>query len=304
MDGRDGGANVVEVSPMPPTRTNPVDLLPPDVVYPPQVDVQPKPVVWRREWPRFGTWDWIVTGTGASAALASAIIAPVGRRVSGGILFDEDVRDTLRLQDPQARYTARDVSDVILSLEATWPFFVDALIITWWFRGSPDAAAQMALVDAEALAVVTGLQGLTNTIATRERPYGRLCGTGELPDETADCQGSVRYRSFFSGHAAFAFMGAGLVCSHHVKLGLFRGVGDTLACITAYTGAAATATLRVMADMHYASDVLLGAAVGTTVGLVVPWLHYREVNVANESKQLGTLRLVPVGIGLGVSGTF
>lgn len=299
-----GAARVIESSPVPPTRTNPVDILPPDTVYPPQVSVQPKPVVWRREWPRFGLWDWIVTGTGAAAALASAIIAPPGKNVSGGFLFDEDVRDAIRLRDPQARYTARDVSDVILSLEATWPFFVDSLIITWWFRGSPDAAAQMALVDAEALAVVTGIQGITNTIASRERPYGRTCGSSEQPEDTVGCEGSVRYRSFFSGHAAFAFMGAGLVCVHHLKHGLFQGGGDTAACIVAYTGAAATATLRVMGDMHYATDVLTGSAIGTAVGLIVPWLHYREVNVANETRTAVNVRLVPVGVGLGIGGTF
>lgn len=289
---------------MPPVRTNPVDVLPPDVVYPPQVSVQPKPVEWRREWPRFSTVDWFVTGSGAALALATAIIAPRRQHVHGAALFDEEVRGALRLRDPQARFTARDISDVILSLEATWPFFVDSLIITWWFRGSPDAAAQMALVDMEALAVVTGLQGVTNTIAGRERPYGRECGGAQLPDQTVDCEGSVRFRSFFSGHAAFAFMGAGLICSHHVKLGLFRGGGDTLACVVAYTGAAATATLRVMGDMHYATDILTGSVVGTAVGLVVPWLHYREVNVANEVRHGVTVRVVPVGAGLGLGGTF
>ncbi|MCA1481835.1 hypothetical protein, partial [Bradyrhizobium sp. NBAIM08] len=119
---------------MPPTAKNPVDLLPPDIIYPPNVGVQPKPIVWRREWPRFSTADWVVTGAGAAIAVASAIVAPKPNRTYGPALFDDDVRNALRLRDPQARFTARDVSDVLLSLEATWPFFVDAIITTWWFR--------------------------------------------------------------------------------------------------------------------------------------------------------------------------
>jgi len=301
---------------MPPIEKNPVDILPPDVIYPPEVSMQPKPVVWRREWPRFSVADWIVTGAGAAIALTAAIAAPQPRHVYGGWLFDEDVRDALRLRDPQARFTARDLSDVVLSLEATWPFFVDALITTWWFRGSPDAAAQMALVDGQALAIVTGIQGATNTIASRERPYGRTCGTTSQPEQTIECEGNVRHRSFFSGHSAFSFMSAGLICTHHVQHGLLRGAGDTIACITAYTGAAATATLRVMGDMHYATDVLIGAAVGTTVGIAVPLLHYRNVNVANEYRQghgdppaprrgAGVeMTVIPVGAGLGLGGTF
>ena len=306
------GDRTVEFSPMPPIQKNPVDVLPPDVVYPPNVSVKPKPVEWRREWPRFSTTDWVITGAGAVLALAAAIIPPVNKKRLGGWLFDDDVRDAIRLTNPQARFTARDVSDVILSLEATWPFFVDAVVTTWWFRGSPDAAAQMALVDAQALAIITGIQGITNTIASRERPYGQTCGTAEQPEQTNECEGNVRHRSFFSGHAAFAFMSAGLVCVHHIKHGLYRGAGDTVACIVAYTGAAATATLRVMGDMHYATDVLTGAAVGTAVGLAVPLWHYRKANIANDSAPHGArkrgptevdMTVVPVGLGLGVAGT-
>lgn len=267
-----------------------------------------RPVVWRAEWPRFGAADWIVTGAGAATAIATAIIPPQSKHVYGGALFDDSVRDALRLKSPQARFNARDASDVILSLEATWPFFVDALVTTWWFRDSRDAAAQMALVDAQALSIVTAIQGATNTFASRERPYGRMCGTPDQPEQTVECDGNVRYRSFFSGHAAFAFMSAGLICTHHLQHGLFGGAADSVACVVGYAGAAATATLRVMGDMHYATDVLTGAAVGTIVGIAVPLFHYRNANVVSEPKtgQARTIdvSLIPVGAGLGLGGTF
>jgi len=326
---------VVESSPMPPIEKNPIDILPRDVLYPPNVEIQPKPILWRREWPRFSTADWIITGAGAALALAAAIAPPQSKHVYGGVLFDDDVRSFLRLKNPQARFNARDASDVLLSLEATWPFFVDAVITTWWFRGSPDAAAQMALVDGQALAIVTAVQGATNTIASRERPYGQVCGSSEQPDQTVECEGNVRHRSFFSGHAAFTFMSAGLICTHHLQHRFLRGAGDELACAIAYGGAAATATLRVMGDMHYATDVLTGAMVGGLIGVAVPLFHYRRANVENqvepaepeparpgEPRGAGAGRakarregrrpvtpgvdmtLIPVGAGLGVGGTF
>jgi membrane-associated phospholipid phosphatase len=216
-------------------------------------------VKWDPEWARFSTADWIITGTGAAITLASAIVPPLKKHsLGGGILFDDSARKTLRLPTSEGRYVARDASDVILSLEATWPFFVDALITTWWYHGSPDAAAQMALVDGEALAIVTAVQGATNTIVSRERPYGPSCGSPYLPNQTNDCEGNVHYRSFFSGHTAFTFMAASLLCVHHMKLDLPGGIGDELSCVTAYAGAAATGTLRVVGDMHYVSDVMVG----------------------------------------------
>jgi membrane-associated phospholipid phosphatase len=291
-------------APPPNLRKNPIDVLPSDVIYPPLGDRPTRPILWNPEWPRFGTADWIITGTGVAIALAAAIVPPQSKHAIGGVLFDDDARRRLRMPTSEGRYVARDASDVILSLEATWPFFVDALITTWWYRGSPDAAAQLALVDGEALAIVTAVQGATNTIVSRERPYGQVCGTPEQPDSTVDCEGNVRYRSFFSGHSAFSFMSAGLICVHHQKLDLLRGAGDTVACVTAYAGAAATATLRVMGDMHYVSDVAVGATVGTLVGLAVPLLHYRRVNLAPNDKAKLDWTLIPVGAGLGVGGTF
>ena len=291
-------------APAPNLSKNPIDVLPSDVIYPPLGDRPAKRVVWNPEWPRFGTADWIITGAGAAIALGAAILPPQKKHAIGGILFDDEARKALRMPSSEGRYVARDASDVILSLEATWPLFVDALITTWWYRGSPDAAAQMALIDGQALAIVTALQGATNTTASRERPYGQICGTPEQPESTIDCEGNVRYRSFFSGHSAFTFMSAGLVCVHHQKLDLWGGAGDDIACVTAYAGAAATATLRVMGDMHYVSDVAVGAGVGTLVGLAVPLLHYRRVNLAPRDKAALDWTLIPIGAGLGVGGTF
>ena len=201
---------------------NPIDVLPGDVIYPPLGDKPAKPVLWNPEWPRFSTADWIITGSrrrdhghrrNHPAAEAST------RSAAGSASTTARARRSA-CRPPRAATSRATASDVILSLEATWPFFVDALITTWWYRGSPDAAAQMALVDGEALAIVTAIQGATNTIVSRERPYGQTCGTPELPNATNDCEGNVRYRSFFSGHSAFTFMAAGLICVHHEKLDL------------------------------------------------------------------------------------
>jgi membrane-associated phospholipid phosphatase len=292
-------------APPPNLRKNPIDVLPGDVIYPPLGDKPAKPILWSPEWPRFSTADWVITAAGAAITVAAAIVPPQSKHsLGGGLGFDDSARRKLRMPTSEGRYVARDASDVILSLEATWPFFVDALISTWWYHGSPDAAAQMALVDGEALAIVTAIQGATNTIVSRERPYGQTCGSPDLPNATNDCEGNVRYRSFFSGHSAFTFMAAGLICVHHEKLDLLGGAGDHVACVTAYAGAAATATLRVMGDMHYVSDVAVGASVGTLVGLAVPLLHYRRVNLAPAEKTAIDWTLIPVGAGLGVGGTF
>ena len=266
------------------------------------------PIVWDPAWARAGTVDYAVTFGAAGIALAAAIVPAQAKHAYGGVLFDESVRNALRPASRQARYIARDTSDVLVSLAATSPFFIDAMITTWWYRKSRDTAYEMAVIDAEAMAITAALQQVSTGVASRERPYGRDCG-GDLPNEANDCSNPTRYRSFFSGHSSLSFTGAGLVCSHHLHLDLLGGgAPDVAACVTAYAAAATTATLRIVGDMHYATDVLTGFIIGTAVGLGVPAIHYarRSPEGATRPTTTGTLEVnvVPLPNGVGVGGIF
>lgn len=268
----------------------------------------PPPLVWK--WPTFGLGNYIVTAAAAGVTLTAAILKPSStHKLSGGILFDDAARDALRADKLADRYIFRDASDVGLSLAVSWPFAVDALTTAWWYRGSRETAAEMALIDLETLAISGALQGATNVLVSRERPFGPGCGQGELPEDAIDCRNNFHYRSFFSGHSSFSFTGAALVCVHHMKNELLGPPWDALSCAGGYAVAATTATFRVVADVHYASDILLGAAMGTLVGYGVPLLHYRrEVGPSGRasvtSPQQLQLHLVPSPGGIGVLGIF
>ena len=233
-------------------------------------------LVWNPRWRRFSTAELIGTGIIAAGALPFAVIPSVGHSLNSPDGFDESARTTLRLGTNVARNTARDVSDVLLTVSITYPFFVDALAAAYLKRKSPDVAGQMVQMDLEALAVNAFVSALVSNLTGRERPYGRVCSV-DPEKQTFDCSSTSRYRSFFSGHSSTAFTSAGLVCSHHMHFNLFGGgANDTLACVTALLAAGTTASLRVMADQHYLSDVLVGSAVGAAMGFGVPWLmHYR-----------------------------
>ncbi|HVM69066.1 MAG TPA: phosphatase PAP2 family protein [Gaiellaceae bacterium] len=250
---------------------------------------------------RWTTADFVITGAATAVVFGGAVASPRAEHWRGGILFDEDARDLLRVGTLRGRYSVRDASDVGVSLASTWPFLVDALVTAWWYRGRADLARNMALVSAEAFALAAAVQGAANIVGSRERPFGRLCGT-EIPEQSVDCEPGVRYRSFYSGHATLAFTSAGLLCANHLGLGLLGRVGDVVTCVSGFTVATMTGVFRVMSDMHYASDVALGALVGTAAGLAVPLLHLERP--ARPAGDAIDLRLGPVGRGLGVVGTF
>lgn len=251
--------------------------------------------------PEIGFADFLVTGTAVSVAVAAAITPPRHEHVTAHDAFDEHVRDTLRLPNVEDRYDVRDASDVGISLLVTWPFLVDGLVTAYYLREDFELAKKMAVVTAEVLAVNAAVQGVTNTIVSRERPFGRDCATGPLRP-TADCEDVVRYRSFFSGHSSNAFASAATICIWHMKLGLLGPPGDALTCAGAYGVAAATATFRIMGDMHYATDVLTGAAIGSVLGFGLPLLHGRTRAGADARSGGLHVRLVPVGVGVGIGG--
>jgi membrane-associated phospholipid phosphatase len=263
----------------------------------------PPPLVWK--WARFSTADYFVTVAGGAATLTAAIVHPRPQHsLNGGLWFDESVRDALRVDTLDNRYIFRDASDVGLSLLVSWPFVADALTTAWWYRGSREAAQEMALIDLETLAVSGTLQGVTNVLMSRERPYGRDCGTAELPGDAIDCTSASRYRSYFSGHTSFSFTSAALICVHHFRNELLGAPWDAVSCAGGYALATATSSFRIVADMHYATDVLTGALMGTLVGYGVPLLHYSRLGNSTTTMAGMQLHLVPAPGGLGLVGIF
>ncbi|HKO53949.1 MAG TPA: phosphatase PAP2 family protein [Polyangiaceae bacterium] len=293
------------VAPAAPGASTPVPVAPLLPGYVPtlvSVDTPP-PLVWK--WPRFSTANYLITGAGGAVTLAAAIVHPRAQHsLSGGVWFDEGVRNALRVDTLPNRYIFRDASDVGLSLMVSWPFVADALTTAWWYRGSRETAQELALIDLETLAVSGAIQGMTNVLVSRERPYGRDCGSKELPSDSIDCANAIHYRSFFSGHSSFSFTSAALICIHHFKNELLGAPWDALSCAGGYALATTTATFRVVSDVHYASDVLTGALMGTLVGYGVPLLHYSRRGSSTTTVAGTQLHLIPSPGGIGLLGIF
>ena len=262
---------------------------------------------WDPRWRKFGTANYVLTGAGFAVGLGAYFVPPSKTPWTTQNSFDEWGRRTFGAPSYEASRTAQDVSDVLLSLNAAYPLLVDSLIVSYWYRRSPEVAAQIGLISIEAMAVGSMFQAMTASIASRERPYGRECGKS-IPANLDDCESRDRYRSYFSGHTTLAFVSATVTCSHHARHDLFGDeLADALACATALTSAATVGAMRVVGNKHYLTDVMTGAAVGTLSGLAVPWLlHYGplaevETPLTNSPIQV---TLMPLPGGLAAGGTF
>lgn len=162
---------------------------------------------------------------------------------------------------------------------------LDALL-AWRDGVFVDAFPVDALLIIEATFSALGLNQAVKFAVGRGRPYTvgaspeLLAGGHDLADNNL---------SFFSGHSTFSF---GVVASAATVASL-RGYRHAwLLWLVGAPLATTTAVLRLAGDKHWASDVLVGSALGLATGILMPTLLHGRVAVA------------PMGNGISVSGRF
>lgn len=209
-----------------------------------------------------------------SAAVIGAFVAysastgdvPEACRWCAPTRFDVSARDAI-VFPTRLRASASNASHV-LSLGVVPLGAFGALLVPAVREGKEAYAAEDAWIMLNAFVLTTGVTDGTKKLAARQRPawrYGEQRATG-----SSDLEANL---SFFSGDTAWAFS--------------FAASGSTLAFLRGNpaapwiaTGggalAAGTGVLRMAADMHWATDVMVGAGVGTALGVGLPLLVHRR----------------------------
>lgn len=184
----------------------------------------------------------------------------------GGILLDDGAREGLRLTAPSAREAAAITSDVLLGSTVVLAGVVDAMVVPL-VQDDLALAWQAATAYAFALGLTLIVQELVKGTVGRERPLAAECEPGS---ERRGC-GDDAFKSFFSGHAATSFASAGFSCAMHLSRSLYGdAAADGTSCAVSLLLASTTGILRIAADQHYLSDVVVGAVFGFAVGYLVP----------------------------------
>ncbi len=146
--------------------------------------------------------------------------------------------------------------------------------------------AEDMMVYAETVAVDTGLQNGVNFLVSRPRPRAYA---GD-PEYLHSGEG---YLSFYAGHVSTAFATLSMAA-----FTIRHRYGERIwPWIVAGLLASSVGVERVASGHHFPTDVAAAAVAGTTIGVVVPWLHLRR----------GSVRLSVTGMagrGLGVAAVF
>lgn len=232
---------------------------------------------WSESWTRVHPAAYPVASIGVAGALVfdQLLELPAEAHTRGPWLFDAVVRSSLRAGTADDRERAAAMSDALLLALLAWPV-IDGLAVAGIGAQSPDVAWQLTSIVAEVVALDFVLSTFIKALVHRERPHGEECSLADRRTNPDRCGARGRTRSFYSGHASAGFAYAGALCMSHAYLPLYGdAAADAFACGAALATASIIGVLRVVADRHYATDVLVGTLIGLATGLLMPYLlHY------------------------------
>ncbi len=218
-------------------------------------------------------YDWRIDGAVTAAAFAfwggtqllESRLAPADCRWCDPGSLDASVRSSLRWDDTGAANLASNLGAyVFVPLTSLGLLALDA-------RGAGRLGELPGdgLVIAEAVALNGALTQIVKFAAGRERPFVNALPAAEKPLTAHPADNNV---SFYSSHTSFAFS---LAVSTATVASMQRYRWAPLIWAVGLAGAAAVGYLRIAADQHYFTDVLVGAAAGSAIGFAVPYGFHR-----------------------------
>jgi membrane-associated phospholipid phosphatase len=213
----------------------------------------------------------------------AAVAGVFGAAALGALALDRPLAD--RLQRPAAQERRGLAATAAAFRNAAQPGVLIALPALWAvgrLTGDRTTAA-VGLHGGEAVAIAAVTVGGVKLVAGRARPSvpGRDPTSWRLGRGIT--QGS-EYRSFPSGHTAFAFAAASAVTA---ELSARRSSLRWSVGVPLYVGAGAVGWARMYENRHWASDVVGGAAIGTLAGTAVARWHRTRPDNALDRRLLG-----------------
>jgi membrane-associated phospholipid phosphatase len=241
--------------------------------------------------------DVTVTAGGLAVWITSEVlkgdIAPARCRWCSADPVDASLRDALVWHDTAWADTLSNVTGIVLMPLSAIGLDALAAAHDGALRGAPEDA----LLIAEAAIVAADVSQLTKLIVGRERPFVHA-----LPPEqkSLTAHPSDNNLSFFSGHSTEAFA----LATASGTVGTMRGYRwAPLAWAVGGAVAATTAYLRIAADKHWLTDVVVGAVVGAGIGFAVPYLFHSAVDDPPRLQASAAVRAnaLPLGTALTIA---
>jgi len=259
-------------------------------------------VHWDEAWPHANVWSYSLAGVAATAFAVEGLAlqwkqAPL--RWTDPILFDEDVRHALRADNETTRDTVDAVSWGLIVAQIAYPLVVDVPYA--WSRYGRRVANGLFWESALTLFLAGAVDFALRDLVGRARPEVYDCisrgGTNCVDNPEA-------VRSFPGGHTLTSTAASVLTCTQHLYVRIYGGAWDAATCAVTLASNVTVMAMRMVADSHWATDQIAGAAIGALIGWGVPYVMRYRFHTKPRVAILPTFVPVEHGAGLGAVGLF
>jgi membrane-associated phospholipid phosphatase len=206
--------------------------------------------------------------------------------------FDDHYAARLQDSATQANRKLQGLATFVRTTATPGSYFIGGTMYLAGRLSKNDRLADLGLHGTEALVAGEAVGFVIKGVVGRQRPSVRPRNSNSYR-LFRGFSGGDSYRSFPSGHTTSAFAAAAAVTSETSRWwpGATWIIGPAL-----YGGAALAGVSRMYNNRHWASDVLVGAGIGTFAGLKV--VRYQHSHPGNRvDRWLLTGSLVPTAEG-------
>ncbi|MCL2325531.1 MAG: phosphatase PAP2 family protein [Proteobacteria bacterium] len=187
--------------------------------------------------------------------------------------FDNAVTDALTWPNPKYAATTSD----IIAFGVIPALSLGGIALSSSLSGRYQELGHDTMIMAQVILLNTMINQFTKLVVGRERPYVSRGNIGGYNNE------NDKNLSFYSGHSSFVFatvVGAATLAHYqgYDAEPYIWAIGIPLATLVAY--------LRVAAQKHYLSDVLVGAGIGSLIGFLIPYLHRENAKSQKSTPHL------------------
>lgn len=212
---------------------------------------------------------WEDAALGASFVIGTLAVRPL----------DKSAARALQSPDRQTRRLYRRTASFVRTVAQPGSTIIGLSMYTAGRVANNDRLAAVGLHGTEALLLGDVVGTVMKDFFGRARPF--VDTTGPNPDDWQLGRGWRRggnYQSFPSGHSTAAFAAAGAVTAE--TSAYWPGATYLLIGPVLYGGAATVGLSRMYNNRHWASDVIMGAAIGTFAGMKV--VRYSRIHPENK----------------------
>ena len=219
-------------------------------------------------------------------ALATLALLPADQHLAVRI------RDSALLNNATLTRLSKDVK----FFGGPGPFLIGGTMYVVGRFGHVPRLAELAVHGTEAVVAGSAVAGVIKAVAGRNRPY---VSNDANAHDFSFLRGlrSDSAKSFPSGHATAAFSAAAAVVAETHE---WWPHSTWYVAPVMYGGAAAVGLSRMYDNQHWASDVVMGAAIGTFAGLKTVRFNHTHAGNAVDRVLLGA-RVVPTSNGMALA---